>query len=294
MEIGRKFLFYKNSKHYLYLSFLTLFLLLGAPKNLLASKINIKYDSERATQLLQTKIQEAEVYTEPFPFIIIEDFLPDELLMDAIKFFPTMEQVRKIGGGYGNDGRVLISINSLQMKPKGINADFWINFSKTIRTLQQSIIDKFIDFIDIKFQLNNNADLENIKKSLKFTETVSAEGLYLQSHANLKPHFDSLKKFVQILLYLPEDNFHEDYGTKIFSGSPGKNLSKKFEHNNDLIHCLTLPYKKNVLVMFLQSPLSWHSSENYQDPTYLRKAYFTSVNLDTHFAKQFYIGESID
>jgi len=294
MKIGRKFLFYKNSKYYLCKNFLILFLLLGAPNDLLGSKINIEHDSERATKLLQMKIQEAEVYPEPFPFIIIEDFLPNELLRNAIKFFPTIEQARKIGGVYGNDGRVLIKINSLQMKPKGINAAFWINFSKIMRSLQQSIIDKFIDFIDIKFQLTNNLDLENIKKSLKFTETVHEEGLYLQSHANLKPHFDPLKKFVQIILYLPEDDFHEDYGTKIFYGSPGKNLSEKFKHNNDLIHCLTFPYRKNVLVVFLQSPLSWHSSENYKNPTYLKKAYFTSVNLDDSFTRQFYVGESVN
>lgn len=252
-------------------------------------------DSSILFSFLKEKIEQSKVQTQPFPFIIIEDFLPESLLEDALRFFPKIDQVKNYGFPIcGADGRWCLPINTINEELSGINASFWVNFNDTISNLGPIIANKFLDFIDIKFQLIDQDEIENIRKSIKFSNCTAQGVLYCQSQGKLTPHFDPLKKFVQLMLYLPDDDVHEKYGTKLFYGSPGKDFNNKHLHNNDLVEARILPFRKNTLVLLMQSPLSWHSAEGYEDENYIRKAYFTSINLDTDSTDQYYPGMMVD
>lgn len=232
-------------------------------------------------EMIQDKILRARVYESPFPFVIIEDFLPEALFEQVLKNFPDDQLLQKYGVQFVQ-GRKILPIK------EGVSSQFWLHFSELMDAIRPSIIDKFIGCIDVKFQVSDPIECNRIKETIQFANREEIfEGLYIQKKGQLKPHFDPLKKFVQMIIYLPEDNDHQHLGTVFYQGSAGANLSDKFKHNDDLVPILTVPYKRNVCVMFLQSPLSWHAAANDNDD-YTRRAYLTSVDLDPEWARTYY------
>ena len=249
---------------------------------------------------IERKVDSAKVSIEPFPYIIIDEILPQSLYALALDYWPGFDHFRGAGGSrkkiYTTYG-CIEKTNIIEEK-----RIFWRTFGEVVikHYLKPLIIEKFKPYIGWKFPLSSEEELKEIKRNLSFYPyhydciVVDPPGY------RIAPHIDGIKTFIQAIIYFPKDDDHQELGTVLYKGSSHKKpLNEQkgnaiIEHNNDLVPAKKIAYKPNTFIAFLQSPVSWHSTNPVANPDihYLRRTYFLDIRLSPEAMQKIYREES--
>ena len=220
------------------------------------------------------KLRSAEVTDEPFPYLVIENFLPPEICAQLIAELPAVDTF--VGEeGPGDNTRFNLSYQQSMANPKV--SQLWREvlsiamsqeyLDQVLRLFRRSIYEFYPDF-DQRFGAVDTlaASPRNVTKKRRGTVTLDAQ-IAINTPARTGgtsvrgPHLDRLDKLFIGLLYLRMPN----------DDSSGANLElltplasrPRFEPKRLLPReatrlVRTIPYQANTLVMFLNTPQSLH------------------------------------
>jgi len=217
---------------------------------------------------------------DTFPYIIIDDALPANLYEELSSNFPSNEKIINGNEYKENFAYRYNAYNSL--RDKDINnewkefinyhtsynflEEFYDIFGESIKKIYKAEKDKLYkkDNIGVRFEKKNyfNLDCQFVINTPTSGETKVIE-----------PHLDNPVEFYAALLYMKDDDDDSRGGnltTYAFKNKPsfyGK--SRVREHNVNLIE--EIEYKKNRLVMFLNSPYSIHGVTKRSKTNFYRK-----------------------
>lgn len=244
---------------------------------------------------IQEKIESTPVLTYPFPHFVIEGILPEDLYEACQQFWPDKNCFYSKGfPHHGPVTRLHICTNLGTIEHSSLNSEqkmFWRAFGEIVANhyIKPLVTKKLLDFINYKFPQLNSQQINELKQDFEFYPFHYDSLLIDNSEYFIAPHVDGVKTFAQCLLYFPDDDDHQELGTKFFEGPPFKE-----GHYNDCISKLRLSkhvrYKRNTLVVFLQSPTSWHSADvsPYPDRNYLRKMFLLTIRTSPEAVNKIY------
>lgn len=124
--------------------------------------------------------------------------------------------------------------------------------------------------------LHNNSFFNNFNSMISLDYSYTS----MKNNGFLRPHSDSPRKYISLLMYFPDDNVDDiKYGTSFWKFNRGNynNIPilddsnyLKFKNEAELI--VRNEFKKNCFYGFIRSDFSWHSVEpvNVND-SYIRK-----------------------
>ncbi len=236
---------------------------------------------------LLASIPNSAVIREPFPHIIIEDALPQDLLDELVASFPDEETVTK-GAERGSNKRFDYTIKDMRTDPT-INP-LWKQFLElnASREFFEDLVRLFGDEIDKRFPhfKAQYGNILNMKNGTRYLDEGSADILF-DAHISIntpvveKPssvraaHVDDPKKLFGGLLYLrpPQDTTSQGgelliyrYKDKTKKQFFGQGIEEKY------IEVVSkIPYKRNVFVLFLNTIDSLHGVTTREKTSYTRQ-----------------------
>ncbi len=269
---------------------------------MLFSKISIEQEKKiisfcverQVKEYIEEKVNSAEILTDPFPHLVINNILPEGLYEIASKYWPDYDHFKGAGARkkiYTTSG-CIEATNIIEEKKI-----FWRTFGEVVvkHYLKPLIIKKFTPYIDWKFPSSSEEELLEIQEKLFFYSYRYDSLVTDNSRYQIHPHIDGIRTFIQAIIYFPPDDLHQELGTVFYKGSAHKRPlcehkgSAIMEHNGDLVPVKQVDYLPNTLVAFLQSPVSWHGSNpGYQDNNYLRRTYFLDIRLSPEAMQKIY------
>lgn len=206
------------------------------------------------------KINNSNLFYHPFPHIVIENFLDNNLFQNLRDNFPDNNFRPSTHGdaihkNISRRSRIIIESIS-DTKPLD-------NYYNEIYTLFSS--EKYLNKVMKIFQ-------KNIPKTRTEMQIIKDITNY-----KITPHCDRFK-FLTSLFYLPDDNINQDIGTELYipdkngyiDGEGGSydniNYPKKFK----LIK--KVKYKPNTLLIFIPlDKVTWHGVSQIKHENYIRK-----------------------
>jgi len=286
--------------------FLFLYCILCVFPQALFSRISIEQEKQiisfcverQIKEYIEEKVNSAEISTDPFPHLVINDILPERLYKIASKYWPGYDHFK----GAGPRKKIYTTSGCIEatniIDEKRI---FWRTFGEVVvkHYLKPLIIKKFTPYLDWKFPSSSEEELLEIQKDLSFYpyryDSLVTDSPRYQIH----PHIDGIRTFIQAIIYFPPDDLHQELGTVLYKGSAHKRLlseqkgSAIMEHNGDLVPVKQVDYLPNTLIAFLQSPVSWHGNcPGYQNSNYLRRTYFLDIRLSPEAMQKIYHEDS--
>lgn len=220
--------------------------------------------------VLQNKIN-IKLTTDPYPYFIIDDALPNELYDSLNESFPEYEKIIKSNMGIKTyQENTAYRLNASQSLNDNDISNDWKNFINyhTSSDFTNELFEIFKDSI-MKIYNVGKEKLPNSKNiGVRFTgnhyfntdcQFVINTPTSGESQV-IGPHLDNPKEFYACLFYMKNNDDNSTGGnltTHKFNGKPsfyGK--SRVRDENVSLID--EIEYKRNRLVVFLNSPLSIH------------------------------------
>ena len=220
------------------------------------------------------KLEAAEVTEQPFPYLVIENFLPPEICAQLIAEIPPVDAFIDEGAA-GNNTRFNLSYQQSIANPKV--SQLWREvlsvamsqayLDQVLRLFRRSIHHYYPDF-DQRFGAIDTLAAKSRSSSPKRYGTVMLDSqIAINSPARTAgktvrgPHLDRTDKLFIGLLYLRLPN-DDSTGADLELLSPLA-AQPKFEPNRLLPReatrlVRTIPYQANTLVMFLNTPQSLH------------------------------------
>ena len=217
---------------------------------------------------------------EKFPYIIIDDALPSDLYEELSSSFPKNEKIignneYKENFAYRYNALNSLRDNEISNQWKefikyhtsyGFLEEFYDIFGQSIKKIYKAEKEKLFNEnnIGVRFEKPNyfNLDCQFVINTPTSGETKVIE-----------PHLDNPVEFYAALLYMKDKDDNSEGGnltTYSFKDKPsfyGK--SRVRENNVNLIE--EIEYKKNRLVMFLNSPYSIHGVTKRSKTNFYRK-----------------------
>ena len=242
-----------------------------------------------------------KIITNPFLIFKVDNFFDEKFYNDLKKLLE-------------------LEINDLTISPSGkMSKPVYVNTTKEARLAYkdpelQEIFDKFCNIVfsrdffyywvkQIYFpHLMNNHNSLRILKYIRYPKPIipgfksSLDFLfssistnfsfsYIKNKGGIFPHVDSIRKYLSLMIYFPDDNANDiEYGTTFYKSNV-KNytnyhvdeLSKitEFKKNSKLIY--KTPFEANCVYGFLRNNVSWHTVKPLDvSPEYMRK----SININ--------------
>ncbi len=215
-----------------------------------------------------------------FPYLIIDDALPVDLYNKLKSAFPSSEKI--IGQNeYKENYAYRYNANKSLNDPEISNEwkefikyhtsfdflnDFYEVFGKSIKKIYKVEKEKLFNQnnIGIRFQKQSRFNLD-----CQFVINTPTQG----DTSVIEPHLDNPVEFYAALLYMKDDDDDSKGGnltTYTFKDKPS--FYGKSRVRDDKINLIEeIEYKKNRLVMFLNSPYSLHGVTKRSKTTYYRK-----------------------
>jgi len=222
---------------------------------------------------LISKIQKAELFTEPFPYIYIENFLPHELYQQLIENFPTFEEKE-----FTNNIRLQYSMQDFLEEPDKF--DFFIKLQQNYfdASFHKAIFEKFKDYLENEneVKLRNNNVKSKSKKNITYFDIQPGINTPVTRACSVRnPHKDSHTEIFAGLLYARDPNDTSTGGDlELYSSTKKVKFNKRKEKNDeqdriyfkknevlnikDLKLEKTIPYSSNNFIFFLNSEQSIH------------------------------------
>lgn len=237
-------------------------------------------DLEYVEKYINKKFAEAKVETEPFPHIIIDNILPEDLYSDLLLHWPNdafeakpLYTWRKSLGICGWPG-----IDEYSYK-------LWKQFAIiTNQIIKRKIGELFHKYSAHRFGKEVNG------KFLCDSADLDEHKLVQDYGDGIKPHIDQAYIFAVAIIYFPElnDYSHTCLSTRFYKhNSNRESVDICFDSNVKLVKAVD--YKPNRLCAFMQTPHSWHSgAQDHPFGSYARKLYLTHIYLSSKFLKKHY------
>jgi len=217
------------------------------------------------TDWIKRKIEAAEIRTDPFPYIVVHDFLPHALYQDLLGAWP---------------GEMFFAPKNYQLRSQ-------LNLNAELLRLPESLQTRWSAMLDIA-EISNRALYEKFRPffALKFAPLFGSNwraiaGPYVSAFrqaqlaqytgaAGLHPHVDSVRLVVNSFLYASEAPDPEPaLGTMLyrsFGMMTTENNARLSESSQKrfLAPAVLVPYKANCLLSFLNTPAAFHGVEPFE------------------------------
>ena len=214
-----------------------------------------------------------QILTDPFPHLVVENALPEQLCQQLIREFPPLEVFTK-GQPFGENqkryyhGAHALAENHLSPAWKTMLTDFLhpSTWTQCYRLFQTAFFNEFPDF---EAQLGK---LEQLKTGVRLREDFTTCDVLLDSmlliHTPVTGHpcvergphlklFDTM--YLGYFFLRPEEDEAEGGDLELFSIKPGAKirLNQRQTVDRDLLKLeKTIPYRANTLVLFLNTSRS--------------------------------------
>lgn len=221
-------------------------------------------EGRRVAAHVINRIAAAEIVTEPFPYVVVDEVFPADYYAEMLAHFPSPQALVPLGASgrvskdaYPERNVVLFSDEDFG-RMEARQQTFWREFAGWMYS------ELFINQLVAKFQL---ALEPRIAKILENDPVLKARGDALlvndRTHYAIGPHTDAPHRLVSLLFYLPQDDSLRPFGTSIYRardpefvcwGGPHHPFDK-FER----VH--TVDFLPNRLVAFPKTERSFHGVE---------------------------------
>jgi len=203
---------------------------------------------------LQKKIENAKFFSKPYPYLVINNFLAKNYLMELNKILPSYDNLRGEDLLYQSSSKTKKSIFPSSKQFKILNKkEPFKNLNLAFKNLQTILIKKF------KKEIINHTkvSLKNIKLSYHFSYSVMKKG-YLKS-----PHIDRRDHLIHGIFYPCSDHLN---GGEILinEAKKKKKIYDIFPKNKDLKINKSFKVKNNFCIFILNVPWSYHSVKEYK------------------------------
>lgn len=197
------------------------------------------------------KIKQAQLYTDPYPHLVIDNFFHRKTYAKILKNFPSLDHMAK-SAKYSHQVDIVRDPGVLRA------ADGKWEYEHFLPDIQQ----KYWDWFKGKFFFGEFP--KALKEKFSITDSSYACGRLVSESqgAGLGPHMDRFDKFVSMVVYLDENP--KAKGTYLLKAkSPDFKPEEKHYSYEEFDIVKDIEYKPNRLIAWKVVPNSFHSY--YQD-----------------------------
>lgn len=225
-------------------------------------------DLDRMQAHLKEKIFQAKIEMDPFPHLIIENILPEDIYDELLSNWPS-----KIF--FTNEIKDVIRFDQINNNSRAA----WEQFSCFIdQFLTREISNLFRPYSFYRF--GHDVSGMQLRNGLDHRLT--------QNFHSPSAHIDQGYIYAALFIYFPKRNeTHKELGTRIYRHKQGRTCPTYCNESLTNVELVkTVPYKPNTLFAFLETPYAWHGSENPRSR--LRRLYMSTIFFSTQFMKDYY------
>jgi hypothetical protein len=243
------------------------------------------------------KLDHATVEQHPFPYVVLEDFLPDGICEDLLRKMPSIS-VLSHGHSLGDNQRFnfsyadavstpSISKNWLDVLAQGVSQNFLDRllriFGPSIREFYPDFESRFGDLYKLKTKIRQKG-ASRARDSIMMDAQIAINTPARTGGTSVRtPHLDRTDKLFIGLLYLrlPDDD-SKGADLELLSAKQGEHLvygHQRMLEAAQTIHVRTIPYRCNTLVLMLNTPKSIHGVSPRQATPHTR--YFINLVGET-------------
>ena len=217
---------------------------------------------------LLAKATLADVKTSPFPHLVLTNVLPDELCLQLLKEFPPLSTVAK-GKDLRSNRRFDYSVNDIRKDPS--ISPLWRSLveGQVSNEFWQDVVRLFGS--EIK-RLYPQIALDSLSRGIFGTDTYSNVDLISDAHISVNTpvvfnpgsvrgaHLDDGQELYAALFYLRHPDDRSTGGSlELFRvTTPEYKMHGHYIDNKYLEKFATVPYERNTLVFFINTPHSIH------------------------------------
>ncbi|UDL03793.1 hypothetical protein [Marinobacter sp. CA1] len=205
------------------------------------------------------RLENARIALKPYPHFYIDQVFPDEYYATMLELLPTQDAYRKwtdVGKvkleQYSRRDQCYLEPSWLETQPPR-HRRFWQGFAEWFLSedTARRAMTKFETTLTERFLCQR-----------ELWPTVYPQALFLRHRSDyfIGPHTDIPSKIVNILLYLPEDDRHEELGTSMFAPKQMDFSCPGTQHHQfeDFHEVDFAPYRRNTAFGFVKTDNSWH------------------------------------
>jgi len=203
-------------------------------------------------------INAAEVVVEPFPHMVISEFLPDRMYRQLLATWPPDDLLT-----FTNSmrRRQLTLATALDRLPPGIRP-FWSAVQDLSEIVNRQLVARFRPYLGHKLATIIGSDWARVLDEC----SIGVRGTVLAGYTGeveLLPHTDHIRILTNAFLYCSEAEGREDaLGTWLYR-SLGLSLPTNVQlKRRDLEMCLRkhtlVPYQRNTCLAYINGPTSFH------------------------------------
>lgn len=221
-------------------------------------------EGRRVAAHVVNRIATAEIVTDPFPYVVVDDVFPSDYYAEMLANFPRPQALVPLGasGRVSRDAypeRHVVLFNDADFERMDARQQtFWRGFAGWMYS------ELFINQLVCKFQ---HALEPRIAKILASDPVLKARGDALlvndRTHYAIGPHTDAPHRLVSLLFYLPADDSLRAFGTSIYRARDPDFVCWGGPHHPfdqfERVH--TVDFLPNRLVAFPKTERSFHGVE---------------------------------
>ena len=214
---------------------------------------------------LAAKIAAARIRTAPFPYILVNDFLPASIYADALAKWPPDTAFRTTN----YERRFQMNLGPYVMESRDPAASFWRQILELSDPINRALFKKLQGHFHLKFERLFGPDWRSM---LQHDFHVSYREAHLAQYPHkggLHPHVDSPRLAVNSFLYVSEtDTVEPEIGTILyrsfgFSFSENNFTMKPALQQRFLSPDVVIPYRRNSLFAFVNTPYAFHGVNDF-------------------------------
>lgn len=198
----------------------------------------------------------------PYPYIVIEDALPEKAYSELEKTFPESQVLSTPVADFGFTYRYKCNPVLIEKKISNI----WIEFfeyhtSKEYFQECLKVFEKFMNEETYKFFTNNDVGVRNVNNNGQFVTDCQfvVHNPLSENETTRTPHLDNPIEIYAGLLYMKKDSDKSSGGNfTIYEAQNPISINQSREVLSDIKNRIEVPYKKNCFVMFLNVNNSVH------------------------------------
>ncbi len=236
----------------------------------------------RVLQHVLDRVARAELVTDPFPYVVVDDVFPADYYAQLLAHFPTAESLVPLG----QSGRV----PSSAYKERHVvlfNDEEFARLQPEQRAFWEAMAgwmysDPFVNAFVTKFAA---ALQPRLAKILAADGALRSRGdaLLVEDHTKyaIGPHTDAPHRLVSFLFYLPEDDSMRDLGTSIYKAKDPDFVCWGGPHHpfEPFERVRTIDFLPNRLVAFPKTERSFHGVEAITRENVRRHLLINNVRL---------------
>jgi hypothetical protein len=236
----------------------------------------------RVLQHVADRISRAELQTDPFPFLVVDDVFPDEYYETMLRHFPSPSQMRplsesgRVAPGNYEERHALLFLDQELARLSQQQSDFWRSLAEWMYS------DPFASAFVTRFCQALQPRLEAIMRS---EGQIKAKGdaLLVQDHTRyaIGPHTDAPHRLVTFLFYLPKDDSTRNLGTSVYRPKDPDFTCWGGPHHpfDQFDRVETIEFLPNRLLAFPKTERSFHGVERIEQEKVERRLLINNVKL---------------